>query len=177
MSIIIFFYLLSMIGLICCSLLYDLCCEYYFSVWFFRASWPNWVGYLCRAPSMYGWNIKRTKSKICGLNRCSVIYFSMRNACCSVRRRRIRHKSTNPTCTKAQLRYDYVMYCQISNIRCTKSQNLNVSGLVLQLSSCDLLKPGVKSRMKMKLEQRRQAMLQLHLSDQQFYRLLRCALY
>ena len=30
------------------------------------------------------------------------------------------------------------------------------------------LKPRVQSRMKMKLEQRRQAVLQLHLSDQQF---------
>ena len=29
------------------------------------------------------------------------------------------------------------------------------------------LKPGVKSRMKMQLEQHRQAMLQLYLSDQQ----------
>ena len=39
-------------------------------------------------------------------------------------------------------------YPQISNIRCTKSQNLNVSCLVLQLSLRNLLKPGVKSRMK-----------------------------
>ena len=34
-----------------------------------------------------------------------------------------------------------------------------------------------KSGMKMQLEQRRQAMLQLHLSDQQFNWLLRCGLY
>ena len=40
------------------------------------------------------------------------------------------------------------------------------SCLVLQLSLPDPLKPGVKSRMKMELEQRRQAMLQLHKSDQ-----------
>ena len=47
-----------------------------------------------------------------------------------------------------------------SNIRRTKSQNLNVSHLVLELSSRNLSKPGVKSRMKMLLaEQRRQAML------------------
>ena len=38
------------------------------------------------------------------------------------------------------------------------------------------LKPGVKSRMKMQLEQRQQAMLQLHLSDQRFYCLSRCQL-
>ena len=31
------------------------------------------------------------------------------------------------------------------------------------------LKPDVKSRMKMYLEERRQAMLQLHMSDQQIY--------
>ena len=41
------------------------------------------------------------------------------------------------------------IYCQISNISCIKSQNLNVSRLVLQLSLCNILKPGVKSRMKM----------------------------
>ena len=40
-------------------------------------------------------------------------------------------------------------YRQISNIRYTKSQNLNVSRLVLQLSLYGLLKSGVKSRMKM----------------------------
>ena len=40
---------------------------------------------------------------------------------------------------------------------------------ILQLSSPNPLKPGVESRMKMQLEQRQQAMLQLHLSDQQFY--------
>ena len=56
----------------------------------------------------------------------------------------------------------------------TKSQNLNVSRLVLQLSLRNLLKPGVQSRMKMYLEQRLQAMLQLYLSDQQFYYILRC---
>ena len=51
----------------------------------------------------------------------------------------------------------------------TKSQNLNVSRPVLQLSLPNPLKPGVKSKMKVKLKQCRQAMLQLHLSDQQFY--------
>ena len=55
-----------------------------------------------------------------------------------------------------------VIYCKISNIRRTKSQNLYVSGLVLQLSLANQLKSGVKSRMKMQLEER-----QLHLSDQQ----------
>ena len=60
-------------------------------------------------------------------------------------------------------------YHQTSNISCTKSPNLNVFHLALQLSLSSPLKPGVKSWMKMWLEQRRQAMLQLHLSDQQFY--------
>ena len=48
-------------------------------------------------------------------------------------------------------------------------QNLNVSRLVLQLSLPNQLKQGVKSRMKMWLEQLRQAVLQLHLNDQQLY--------
>ena len=67
-------------------------------------------------------------------------------------------------------------YRKISNISRTKSQNLDVSPLVMQLSSPNSMKPDVKSRMKIKLEHRRQAMLQLHLSDRQFYCLLRCTL-
>ena len=39
------------------------------------------------------------------------------------------------------------------------------------------LKPSVKSGMKIKLWQRRQAVHQLHLSDQQFYFKLRCVMY
>ena len=39
-------------------------------------------------------------------------------------------------------------YRRISNIRRTKSQNLNTSHLGLQLSLSNILKPGVKSRMK-----------------------------
>ena len=69
------------------------------------------------------------------------------------------------------------MHCQASSISRTKSQSLNVSCLVLQLSFPNPTKPVVKSRMKMQLEQRRQAMLQLHLSDQPFYCLLRYDLY
>ena len=66
---------------------------------------------------------------------------------------------------------------KISNIRRTKYQSLNDSRLMLQLPLPNPLKPGVMSRMKVLLEQRRQAMLQLHLSDHQFYFLLRCVLY
>ena len=66
------------------------------------------------------------------------------------------------------------VYHQTSNIRHTKCQRLNVSCLLLQLSLLNPLKSGVKLRMKMLLEQHWQAMLQLHLSDQQFYCLLRC---
>ena len=40
-------------------------------------------------------------------------------------------------------------YCKTSKIMHTKSKNLNVSRLVLQLSLPSPLKPGVKSRMKM----------------------------
>ena len=64
-----------------------------------------------------------------------------------------------------------------SNISHTKSQHLNVFHLILQVSLPNPLKPGVKLRTKMWLEKRRQAMLQLHLSDQQFYCLLRFDLY
>ena len=70
----------------------------------------------------------------------------------------------------------FEQYRKIANIRRTESQNLTVSRLVLQLYLPNPMKPGVKSRMKMYLEQRRQAMLQLHLSDWQFYCLLRCVL-
>ena len=64
-----------------------------------------------------------------------------------------------------------------SNISHTKSQHFNVSRLVLQLSLSNPMKPGVNSKMKMQLGQHQQAMLQLHLSDQQFYCLLKCHLY
>ena len=68
-------------------------------------------------------------------------------------------------------------YRKTSNIRGTESQNFNVSRHVLQLSLPNPLKPSVKSRMKMQLEQCQQALLQLHLSDQQFYCLLMYNLY
>ena len=43
----------------------------------------------------------------------------------------------------------HVSYCQTSNISCTKSQNINASCLVLQLSLPNPLKPGIKLRIKM----------------------------
>ena len=49
--------------------------------------------------------------------------------------------------------------------------------MILVSSLPNPLEPGAKSGMKMQLEQRRQAMLQLHLSDEQVYCLLRCDLY
>ena len=54
----------------------------------------------------------------------------------------------------------YQIYCQTSKTGRTESQNLKVFRLVLQLSLPNPLKPGVKSRMKMQLEQRRQAYIQ-----------------
>ena len=68
-------------------------------------------------------------------------------------------------------------YREISNISRTKSPYFNNSRPILQLSLLHPLKPRVKSRMNMLLEQRRQAVFQLHLSDQRFYCLLRCNLY
>ena len=58
-----------------------------------------------------------------------------------------------------------------------KFQHLNATHLVLQLPLPNPLKPGDKSRIDVQLEQHRQAMLQLHLSDQQFYCPLRYPLY
>ena len=49
------------------------------------------------------------------------------------------------------------IYRQTSDIRHTKSKDLNVSLLLFQLSLLNQLKPDVKSKMKMWLEQRRQA--------------------
>ena len=43
----------------------------------------------------------------------------------------------------------YTQYHKTSSISRTKSQSLNVSCILLQLSSLDPLKPGVKLRMKM----------------------------
>ena len=40
------------------------------------------------------------------------------------------------------------IYREVSNIRRTKSQNVNVSRLIFYLSLPNPLKPGVKSRMK-----------------------------
>ena len=42
-----------------------------------------------------------------------------------------------------------VVYHKVSNIRCTKSENLSDCRLVLQLPLANPLKPGVKLRMKM----------------------------
>ena len=67
---------------------------------------------------------------------------------------------------------DTYMYSQTPNISHNKSRNLNVSCLALQMSLPNPFKLSVKLRMKMWLEQRRHAMLQLHLSGQQFYCLL-----
>ena len=45
--------------------------------------------------------------------------------------------------------YDEMYYRKTSSISRTKYQNLNVSCILLQLSSLNPLKPGVKLRMKM----------------------------
>ena len=55
---------------------------------------------------------------------------------------------------------------QVSNIIRSKAQHLKVYRTVLRLLLPNPLKPDVKSWMKMQFEQRRQAMLQLHLNDQ-----------
>ena len=54
---------------------------------------------------------------------------------------------------------------ETSSIICTKLKNINVSHIIPQLSLPNPLKPGVKSRKNLKLEQHLQERLQLHLSD------------
>ena len=73
--------------------------------------------------------------------------------------------------------WKHILSRKISNIRRTKPENLSDCRLVLKLPLANPLKSGVKLRMKMQLEQRRQAMLQLHLSNQQYYCQLMCDLY
>ena len=68
-----------------------------------------------------------------------------------------KHKPSTPSSTMAgmssgrhcTLPYIYMMYRKISNISCTKFQNLNVSHLGLQWSLRNILKAYVKWRMKM----------------------------
>ena len=68
-------------------------------------------------------------------------------------------------------------YCQTYNIRCSKSPNLNVFHLTLQLSLPKLLKLGVKLKWWCGWSStNRRWILQLHLHDEQFY-CLRCVLY
>ena len=69
----------------------------------------------------------------------------------------------------------YQLHNTTSTILRTKSKDVNVFRLVLQLSMRNPSKPDVKSRMKMQLEQRRQVMFQWHLCDQQLYRYLGAA--
>ena len=45
--------------------------------------------------------------------------------------------------------HQQAQYRKISNIRCTQSQNLNDSCLIMQLPLPNPFKPGVKSRMNM----------------------------
>ena len=68
-------------------------------------------------------------------------------------------------------------YRQTSSVSRTKFKNLNVSHLAMQFLLHNPLKPGGESGMNMQLGQHRQAMLQLHLSNQTLYCLLRCGLY
>ena len=68
-------------------------------------------------------------------------------------------------------------YRQISNVRCSKSQILNDSHLVLPLSLLNPLKPGVEVENEDVVGAVATGILQPHLSDEWFHCLLRCALY
>ena len=65
----------------------------------------------------------------------------------------------NTIVTKMKAEATYLLYRKTLNISLTKSQNWNVSYFILQLFLTNPLKSGVKSRIKIYLEQRRQAML------------------
>ena len=54
-----------------------------------------------------------------------------------------------PAYVDGKLQTGNLIYRKIFNIRCTKSQNLDVSRLGLQVSLRYILKPSVKWRMKM----------------------------
>ena len=56
---------------------------------------------------------------------------------------------TDTAMTDFQLRAYLHIYRKTSNLSRTKSQSLNVSCILLQLSSLNPLKPGIKLRMKM----------------------------
>ena len=73
-------------------------------------------------------------------------------------------------------KYEYILLLVLW-YKTLQIPKVKVSRLVLQFSLSNLLKPGIKSKMKMYLEQSRKAMLQLHLSDQQLNSVLKCILY
>ena len=76
-------------------------------------------------------------------------------------------------CLKSHAKWLLVRYI----VQANNNENVKPLPLVLYLSLTNQLKPGVELRMKMQLEQCSQVMLQLHLSDQQFYCLIRCNLF
>ena len=115
--------------------------------------------------------ITLTSSRV-SVYRTSIVCSSMANACWLVCGNQIAGLYV-----AARMQLTRMIYRKTSCISRTKPPNLTVSCLLLQWSLPNPLKPGVKLRMKMWLEQRRKAMLQLHLSYQQFYCLLRCDLY
>ena len=60
------------------------------------------------------------------------------------------------TFTKQETFWQFcITHCTTSSISCTKSYNLNVSRLILELSLSNPLEPGVKSAMKMYLNDQR----------------------
>ena len=70
------------------------------------------------------------------------------------------------------------IYHKISNIRCTKYQNLHDSNLLLQFPLPNPLKPVLSREWRCSWSSANRSWCsQLHLSDQKFYFLLRCNLY
>ena len=111
-------------------------------------------------------HISRTPNAYSNIHRFAIVFAESIEAMCKVE-----NKDVVDICLNLQhhpVGWWVSTYRQTFNISCTKSPNLNSSPLVLQLFLLNPSKPGVK---------RLQAMLQLHLSGQQFWCLLRCILY
>ena len=96
-----------------------------------------WVGYSNYLPSYQGLNVAQLRKTWEGITRANI------------------HSLTHEICTGycfdlfTSNGCNILLYRKVSNIRCTKCQNLHVSCLGLQLSLHNILKRSVKWRMKM----------------------------
>ena len=117
----------------------------------------------------YTWYSSYTKIMVTPLN-CRIKFFS-EGPCGRICRYKLRRLyffacvGLSPwACWPRPMEWWAQVYRKMSNISCTKSENLNVFRLGLHSSLLNILKPSVQWGMKMWLEQSQRAMLRLHLS-------------